>query len=228
MFAPKGWISLREVYEYFVSAYSQKDKIGDFPFTGDECFQLTWFFAFEAEEVAVCTADGNALPVSRSLVTTENYFDHENEHIDLHLGTVGSGSIRGLEVFPGNYSVLTEYLKTTYGPFLDLPVIFRRSDFLDYLDDLEADHNSSDQHENSLPEIDQIDLSPRATCEKILKAWRNGEAATRETIRALVAPNHSVRKFQLAWELAREQAPEISRPGRKKQKTQRQCIETET
>ena len=43
MFAPKDWISLRDVYEYFVGYFSENDALGKYEFTGDECFELTCF-----------------------------------------------------------------------------------------------------------------------------------------------------------------------------------------
>lgn len=219
MFAPEGWISFRDIFDYFRSVYTNGKDFPDFPFTGDEAFQLTWYFAAEANDIAVCSAMGKAVPVSRALVLTDNEFDHENEHVDLHLGTVGSGKIRALKSFPGYSKNLSDHLSGTYGPFLNLPVIFKQTDFLDYLDGLQREAGVEETALMDVTEADErvksISMSPRAIKDRILEVWSSGEANTRDGIKAIVAPNQSVRKFRFAWDLAREEVPDISKPGRR-------------
>ena len=54
MFAPAGWISLKDVYRYFNLYFSEHERFGAYTFTGDEAYELTRQFAEEAETVAVC------------------------------------------------------------------------------------------------------------------------------------------------------------------------------
>lgn len=217
MFAPEGWIPLRDVYEYFCWYFSINESIGDIQFTGDEAYQLTWRFMDEAVAIAVCCQDGTPLPASRALVEPVNEYDNENLHVNLHLGTVGSGMLAFRAPIPSEFLSREEYLLNLYGPFRYLPIILKKSNFSDYLEKLA---NSAD--DSALKNIDSShskNKSPRAVSEEILHLWRSGKAQTFDSIKERVAPHQSVRQFRFAWGLAKMEEPGISKPGRRKQKS---------
>lgn len=213
MFAPLGWISLKDVYEYFVWYFSEHDSIGSFNFTGDECYELTWYFANEAKEIGVCGINGVIIPASRGLVETNDEFSHENFHVNLHFGTVGSGEILQSETFPGGLENANQYADVVYGPFRNLPLIFKSDDFDKYLQRLAEDEREDDQ-----PSV-KLDNSPRAVSQRILDAWRDDRSLVQGHLRAMVAPQMSVRAFRLAWGLAVMHEPELRKPGRRKGKS---------
>lgn len=209
MFAPEGWISLRDIYEYFVWYFSENEALGDFIFTGDECYELTWYFADEAKQLAVCTAEGEAVSASRLLVEVSNVFDHENRHINLYFGTVGSGDILQADSFPGGVFSLEQFLDLTYGSFRNLPVIFRYHDFEQYLCSLASDD------EEPVSE----DMSPKAVSKRIVDTWREDPTLIQADLKAIIAPDLSVRAFRFAWGLAVMAEPDLKRPGRRKRKS---------
>lgn len=210
MFAPKGWISLKDVYEYFVWYFSENDTIGGFTFTGDEGFELTWYFANEAKEVAVCGPHGEAIPASRGLVEYENECDNMSFHVNLYLGTVGSESILETENIPFDLKDMDTYLNLMYGPFRYLPIIFRRDDFEDYLERL-----ANDSKAQSTTTEDAGSLSPRNVSAQILRLFDGDGNLTKSKLKDMVAPDMSFRQFQFAWTLATQENHLLKKPGRK-------------
>ena len=198
MFYPKGWISLREAFEFIRFSYSSKPdhpKWGEF--TGDENFETTWSFVENVGEIAVCSKDGKALNASLNLVIAENVYDHCNQHINLLKGTVGSSDWPGNDGKPKS----KKQLKEEYGPFLYLPVLFKKTDFVDFVSEFEGNNSTG------------IDNSPRATMNRIIEMFDKNGAITFETAKNECGKNQSIRKFRFAWNLAREERPDISRPG---------------
>ncbi len=234
MFAPAGWISLRDVHEYFVQYFSENETLGEFTFTGDEIFELSWYFANEAEQPAACSANGVVIPISRSLLQYENECSHANFHVNLLYGTIGSGEVLERKEFPCHAADLDAYLGLLYGPFRGLPVIFKKDDFEGFLQRMYPDFSEgnisidddhafvlrSDQSGDSIAKVDaDQEMSPRAVSKRILAAWRSNGTMVRDEIKELVAPSQSHRKFLLAWGLAAQDEPAITNPGRRKGKS---------
>lgn len=213
MFAPNGWVSLKDVYEYFVWYFSENDTLGHVTFTGDECYELTWCFANDAREIAVCTAKGTALIASHHLVKTLNHTSHDNAHVNLHFGTVGSGAILQTDSFPDGVTSLNQFLALTYGPFQNLPIIFSYDEFDEYLGYLA--NEVTDDEELAGTE----DMSPRAVAKRILDCWKREPTLIQAELKALTAPKLSVRGFRFAWGLAVMDEPDLARPGRRKRKS---------
>ncbi|NVK97446.1 hypothetical protein KQ247_18540 [Ruegeria pomeroyi] len=213
MFAPSGWISLYEVFYLISAAFRERGRIGQYNFTGDENFEVTWLFIQETPEVAVCLPNGTVLPASRTLVLPEDHFDNLNEHIDLMIGTVGSAhSPRHQEV-----SISKEELRLRYGPFLHLPIIFQKKDFDEFFDELDkAPEHFLDSSRPTTEYSDSVkDLSPRRLAGEIVALFDSNALTKFDDVKRSLAPTHSVRQFRFAWNLARELRPAISRPGRK-------------
>lgn len=206
MFAPHGWISLFEVYHWFVDYMREHKSIGEIEFFGDEPYELTWEFAEIATEVAVCLPDGDTLPIARRVVLGGNIHDHENGFINLHYGTIGSSEVF---TYPENYNDI-ENFKTLCGPFLNLPVIFPRDDFEQYIEYLISGDDTEDESR---------DDSPKATASRILREFKEGKSVTFAEIKSKVAPIQSVRQFRFAWNLAVEQEPLLAKPGRRVRKS---------
>ena len=166
MFAPSGWISLYEVFYLISAIFREKGRIGQYEFTGDENFEVTWLFIQEAPEVAVCLPNGTALPASRALVLPENPYDNLNEHIDLMIGTVGSAHSPRQQKVP----ISREELQLRYGPFLHLPIIFQQQDFDDFFDELDkAPEHFLDSYPPATAKTDSVeDLSPRRLADEIV------------------------------------------------------------
>jgi hypothetical protein len=213
MFAPSGWISLKDIYDYFVWYFSENDALGSFIFTGDECYELTWYFANEADEIAVCNLMGVSIPASRGLVETRNEYDNENLHVNLHYGTVGSGSVLTIESLPDGITSTDQYADILYGPFRHLPLIFKKSDFEDYLQRLAYDEDADTITETAL------DMSPRAVSLRILEAWHENKSLVLSDLKQIIAPDMSTRQFRFAWGLAVMDEPALSKPGRRKQQS---------
>lgn len=216
MFAPDGWISLREVYEYFVWYFSENQTLGPYVFTGDESYELTWTFAEDAKSLSVCLPNGTVVRASRQLVTTENECDNENEHVDLHFGTVGSGEVLKAERFPQDFT-LKQYLDVTYGPFKNLPLIFQETEFDAFLAELISAEDSVDSISDLEPDLTaKENRSPRAISERILEEWKKNQSLTFSGLKEKVAPDLSFRAFRFAWGLAAMREPKLSSPGRRK------------
>jgi len=213
MFAPDGWLSLKDVYDYFVWYFSENEAIGAFTFTGDECYELTWYFANEAEEIAVCNLDGAIIPASRGLVETCNECDNRNFHLNLHFGTVGSGEVLETENLPDGIESNDQYVNVLYGPFRNLPLIFKRIDFEAYLKRL------ADDGDNDAVSFDSSDMSPKAVSKRILEAFRSDRSLVQSELKAIVGPHMSVRQFRFAWGLAVMDEPALSKPGRRSKET---------
>lgn len=213
MFAPAGWISLHEVFYLISAVFREKGRIGHYEFTGDENFEVTWLFIQEAPEVAVCLPNGEALPVSRTLVLPDDPYDNLNGHIDLTIGTVGSAhSSRQQQA-----SLSNDEVSLRYGPFQHLPIIFLKEDFDNFFDELEqAPDNFVDPFGPYSKDSDNPkDLSPRAIAGEIVALFDRNKLTKFDDAKKFLAPNKSIRQFRFAWNLAREIRPEISKPGRK-------------
>lgn len=223
MFAPKGWISLREIYFTITAIFDEKGHIGDIEIFGDENFEVTWLYLQESSEVAVCLPSGEPVSASRLLIFSDNPYDNLNDHIDISVGTVGSSQSSNHMSEPPD----ERELQRRYGPFLHLPLIFPHDDFLEFLDDFEADipayigpRLSTTDETDPLPIgenqlFSKRDMSPRAVSEEIIRLADLGKLPKFQDAKALLAKEQSVRSFRFAWNLAREKRPEISRPGRK-------------
>lgn len=216
MFAPEGWISLRDVYQYFVWYFSENETLGPYVFTGDESYELTWTFAGDATSLSVCLPSGVVLKASRQLVETHNECYHENEHVNLHFGTIGSGSVLSANHFPDDLT-LKNYLKVTYGPFRNLPIVFREEEFDAFLEGLIADEETVDgETDLVVGNSSKEDLSPRAVSERILREWEHNPLLTFAALKEKVASNLSFRAFRFAWGLAAMKQPKLSSPGRRR------------
>jgi hypothetical protein len=138
------------------------------------------------------------------LVTGEIFDSARNANSFVHLftGTVGSGKVWDSD---GNQfeSWNEPILRTRYGPFFGLPVLLSE-ECLEI-----AKTGGCDKKE---PVLDQ---SPKAVSEGIVRLFDAGQKITKSEYKAILAPDISVRKFQSAWEMARDKRPEISTPGRK-------------
>ena len=213
MFAPNGWISLHEVYHQISALFAEKGRFGSIEYTGDENFEVTWLFLQEADEVAVCLPSGEALPVSRNMVLVENIFDNCNAHIDLGAGTVGSAHTSRHLSEP-----FSEFeLSLHYGPFLHLPVILRKDNFDNFLEQLETRPQdfTGDEGITASTTDSSKDLSPKAISEAIISLVDKGELVNFDVTKQQLASKMSARQFRFAWNIARERRPIISKPGRK-------------
>jgi hypothetical protein len=216
MFAPKGWISLNEIYFLISSIFHEKGHIGPIKFFGDENFEVTWLYMEEAPEVAVCLTNGETLPIARMLIHADNPYNNLNNHIDLMVGTVGSAHAPQHSEKPLDQSEL----RRRYGPFLHLPIIFPKSDFIEFFDNFECEPQAfmaPNRTENKAQQRAQ-QMAPRAISKKIVELCDNGELTTFDEAKSMLGGGLSVRGFRLAWTLASEKRPQISKPGRKPKK----------
>lgn len=214
MFAPEGWISLREVFLAINEAFQETGRMGEIEFFGDENFEVTWLYAVECKDIAVCLADGNVLPASRSLVFPRDWHDNQNEHVDLIIGTVGSAQ----SPLHAKEAPTERELARQYGPFLHLPIIFPKEDFLNFLNEFEVA-----QPDFIAPRIGETknlptaqSASPTNISNEIVRLFDLGELPKFDAAKTLLGETISVRAFRFAWNLAREKRPEISKPGRKR------------
>jgi hypothetical protein len=217
MFAPRGWISLHEIFYQVNGVFQNTGRFGSIKYSGDENFEVTWLFMQEAEEVAVCLPNGEVLPVSRTLIFTFDPYDNLNDHIDLMVGTVGSAHTSKHSSQP-----LSEFeLRTRYGPFLHLPVVFRADDFADFCEQLETAPQDFIDPDRLLSKSTDpsSDLSPKAVSESIIHLFDDGKLVKFDEAKSQLADEMSVRQFRFAWNLARERRPDISKPGRKPRRT---------
>ena len=213
MFAPSGWISLYEVFYLISAIFRKRGRIGQYEFTGDENFEVTWLFIQEAPEVAVCLPNGKSVPVSRTLVLPDNPYDNLNEHIDLMIGTVGSAHSPRQQKSP----MSEDEQRLRYGPFLHLPIIFQKKDFDDFFHELDQSPEHFLDTFGAVPKSTQgaKDLSPRKISEEIVALFDSDTLTKFDDAKKSLAPNQSIRQFRFAWNLEREIRPEISKPGRK-------------
>jgi hypothetical protein len=213
MFAPKGWISLEEIFFQINGVFDNKGRFGSIDFFGDENFEVAWLFMQESEKVAVCLPTGEALPVSRTMIFTLNPYDNLNDHIDLMVGTVGSAHTSKHSSEPPSELEL----RNRYGPFLHLPVIFLAADWANFVEELDATPEALVNPDRIIEDSDNptVDLSPQAVSEAIVQLYDRGKLLKFDDAKIELAASLSVRQFRFAWNLARANRPEISKPGRK-------------
>jgi hypothetical protein len=213
MFGPREWISISEVFWNISRVMQENGEYRGVEFFGDENFEMTWLTAVEAKEIAVCLSDGSILAASRELIDPINVYDNLNNHIDLMVGTVGSAHSEKHSENPFSQNELLR----RYGPFLHLPVLLPRDEFMVFFDgfelhpDLFIDTSRSLEVETAYPK----NLSARAMAKEIVAAFDSGSLQSFESAKENIGPNMSFRQFRFAWNLAKEERPEISKPGRK-------------
>ena len=183
MFAPDGWIALSEIHQYFSDYFSENPSLGSIEFTGDETFELTWEFAQLFEHAYICTVDGKILHGTPRLVQTVNECNHENFHVNLYYGTVGSGEIQSETMFPHEIDSPRAYAERLYGPFYGCPIVFPLEDFLEHLKILSATTVDDDEPLEAEEPVTHLDMSPRAVSARILQVWKEDPSMTLKEIK---------------------------------------------
>ncbi|TDL88017.1 hypothetical protein [Meridianimarinicoccus aquatilis] len=59
------------------------------------------------------------------------------------------------------------------------------------------------------------DMSPAAVSRRILELWSKNNSLNKSQLKELAAPAQSHRQFQLAWVMAAQENPDLTRPGRR-------------
>lgn len=213
MFGPREWISISEVFWNISRVMLEKGEYRGVKFFGDENFEMTWLTAVEAREIVVCLSDGSILAASRELINPTNVYDNLNNHIDLMVGTVGSAHSEKHSQNPISQNELLQ----RYGPFLHLPILLPRDEFMTFYDGFELRPDLFIDPERSLEvtATSPKNLSARAMSSEIVTMFDNGNLQSFELAKQSLCPDISFRQFRFAWNLAKEERPEISKPVRK-------------
>lgn len=234
MFHVSGWISLAEVTSAVRSRH-QRSRIRAIAsmllngrdFTADEMKwnieTEVWQICQEVEEVAVLLSNGSVVLASKELI--EGSAGEENDHVNIYVGTVGSGGSKTSRKRPTD-------IDKRYGPFVGLPILLPEEcrDFAEGKPlvsgiSSERDKPNSDIEDDTLAgeylyyEDHPVDQSPRAVAKAIGEIFASGEVYRKSDYKEIFGPDMSVRQFEHAWKLATEQHPELSKPGRKPQET---------
>ncbi len=214
VFAPEGWISLYDILNQLKWIIAEDLYYGLINYSDEDVFELAWLFMQESDQVAVCLPSGEALPASRTLVSTSDPSANSNDHIDLIVGTIGSAHASKHSAEP-----LSEFeLKNCYGPFLHLPVIFLVTDFAEFCEQLQTAPHESIDPEPVTGCLAQ-NLSPKAVSEAIIQLFDSGELTKFDDAKTQLGEEMSARQFRFAWNMAKLHRPDISKPGRKQART---------
>lgn len=201
MFFEEGWASLAdvtaEVFDRTLAFHakaaeaaggqvSQKRVLADVAIS-------VWDMCDAATKAGVTGVDGSLVPASKLLLAWDDPRKLWNSHVDLRIGTVGSGA--------ASAGIPPEELRARYGPFMHLPLAIP----------LNGVQSSMSFLEEELRQQGERDEETLGVAAKLIAAAESGRVMTRLIARQSIAATLSRRKFKIAWALASDKRPELQR-----------------
>ncbi len=224
MFYVDGWTPLStmtsEVYRLArqrLGERSKRDKstvgLSDI---ASECAMLMWQICDDSDQRGVLTASGKVVYATPRLLSWLDPAEYEGLHVDLAVGTVGSGkkslslehfrikgSLRQMATMGAMVrSKAGAIIESDYGRFKGQPVLLPESYCARELEKL-GKQNLEDKRTYSDSEkvnaiVDAFDQDPRIT-----KAW----------VKECLMTDEKVIVFETIWKQAAERRPGLSKPG---------------
>ncbi|KMW60826.1 hypothetical protein AIOL_000991 [Candidatus Rhodobacter oscarellae] len=203
MFFEEGYIPLSEATgEVFkrLQSLQANGKIADLSKGLKPHLTVTiWDICEVAIKVGVTASNASFIEASKDIVAWVDPREMSNEHLHMGIGSVGSSDLPGEDGKP----MSREEREFTYGGFLSLPVCIPANSFhssLTFLEEQVAQPLRDDEVVNA--------------AKTILTMVKNGEVVTRELARERMGAKFSRRKLKLAWALAADHHPDLTRPNR--------------
>ncbi|MBQ1203683.1 MAG: hypothetical protein IIX61_07795 [Loktanella sp.] len=230
MFAIKGWTPVFEVcntvYKY-VSDYHTRDFLEEnkpesatevanafayFNYINQsETAQIAWDFLDTCDDIAILSSAGNLVFSSRKLLSWHDPSSLKGIHVDISVGTVGTGhgylnddgvsefSETG-EHFVSENSLDEHSLRRRFGAFLYQPVLIREAAFVELCNRIGSDR--------PIPANAHADIA-----QKIVDRFDSGAPITKKWAKANYAPDMKATEFQATWDMATTRRPALSKPG---------------
>lgn len=197
MFRPEGRISLKEIWDAVgTEVYSRAKHEGwedDYQSLSEATANICWEFFRKSATARVLMAGGNFQSFDPMILQTVDTDLTYNEHIDLQIGTIGSGK-------GGDQRELT--LKKRYGPALFCPIVFTEAEFAKFTKAVEGAPLNQGNSDASI-------------IKRIVAAYREDPTRNSRQIYEIAARNISWRHYTRLRARAAEVEPGIGKGGRK-------------
>ncbi|CAM8660186.1 hypothetical protein MCEREM30_03071 [Paracoccaceae bacterium] len=218
MFYKKGWKPLSEITREIHDLLDEKYRANPSEWQAEgeayrmhllhfsTCDSVYWLLS-EAE--VGCMTPSGVVSVSSQLLEPVNSGDWENDHVNLTVGTIGSG--RWSETCAGEPRVPEEDLRRRFGPFLFSPIVIKEADYKKFMTESAARAEAM----ASTPEA-KGRLRAKQIAQELIKLFDAGQFETRSAARKIIGQRClSENQFSLGWEQARRERPSIAKPGRR-------------
>lgn len=197
MFRPTGRISLKEVWDALGSEvlkrFQEDGRADDYQSLSEATAEACWDFCKQAAIIRVMLPAGDLVDVASYVLRTADTSQTFNEHIDLQIGTIGSG--KGGDQRVGS-------LKMLYGPALFCPVVFTDREFSKFYNTFAGSPNLESN-------------SDSAIIDRIVAAYRADPTRNKAEIKRIAAEKVGVNRYSLLRAAAAKIEPELVKGGRK-------------
>jgi hypothetical protein len=197
MFRPTGRISLKEVWDALGSEvlkrFQEDGRAEDYQSLSEATAEACWDFCKQAAIIRVMLPAGALVDVASYVLRTADTSQTFNEHIDLQIGTIGSG--KGGDRRESS-------LKMLYGPALFCHVVFTDREFSKFYNTFAGSPNLESN-------------SDRAIIDRIVAAYREDPTRNRQVIYEIAAHQISWRHYLHLRAAAAEIEPGLAGGGRK-------------
>lgn len=238
MFFTEGWLSVHEVYAALRKFRRNHPDFDDYspdehPFLGpgwDTFLEDFFGLCLSCDSAGILLPNGSLVLADRFFLFSFSMEDKAHRFFSLPDGVIGQGSYsekfavkeieneiiklpflkRVLRYFydagqkSGVRSWAKEHREKTFVGFAGARVLFRESDFQEYLKAMAGDRPES--------------VSEKRCAALLVAAIDRGEGVNKATAKQDFAPNLGQRAFLRAWQMAAAERPEISKPGRPRQR----------
>jgi hypothetical protein len=200
MFRPEGRISLKEVWDALgsdvVERFRKDGQEDDFQSMSEATAGACWDFCRKSATARVVMPIGKLQSLDPLILRTADTDLTYNEHVDLQIGTIGSG--KGADQREGS-------LRRVYGEALFCPVVFTVAEFSKYLRTFGT---------RPIPE----DNSDAAVIQRIIATYQEDPTRNREDIKRIAAETVGVNRYKRLRARAVENVPGLDKGGRKPSK----------
>lgn len=197
MFRPTGRISLKEVWyalgSEVLKRFKEDGREDDYQSLGEATAEACWDFCKQAATGRVVMPTGALEGFAPYILQGADTSQTFNEHIDLQIGTIGSG--KGGDQREGR-------LKMLYGPALFCPVVFTDREFSKFYNTFAGSPNLESN-------------SDRAIIDRIVAAYREDPTRNRAEIKRIAAEKVGVNRYRRLRAAAAEIEPGLAGGGRK-------------
>jgi hypothetical protein len=197
MFRPTGRISLKEVWDALGSEvlkrFQEDGMADDYQSLSEATAEACWDFCKQAATGRVVMPTGALEGFAPYILQGADASQTFNEHIDLQIGTIGSG--KGGDQREGS-------LRMRYGPALFCSVVFSDPEFSKFYRTFAGSPNLESN-------------SDSAIIDRIVAAYRADPTRNKAEIKRIAAEKVGVNRYRLLRAAAAKIEPELVKGGRK-------------
>jgi hypothetical protein len=217
MFAKNGYTPIVELFPWFLNSIAfwtsapinKELRWTDFE---DRAGNEVWSCLVAAPEIFVSTLQGDMITVSHDAITNggERY-GFRNTHVDVRIGTLGSGSgILGESTRDFEAIASERFSRVHYGPVAFHPLAISKGFWVKYKTDFE------NLIRNEFGYASQVSAVERDYVGEILELYDAGKAKKRDEYKARLAPEMKFEEWKVHWNQAASRRPDLSKPGPRK------------